>query len=372
MTSPTTRRTTLAQGLDLHNNALNFLRLILASLVIVSHTRPLAGWGDDPHFGKMKLGTIAVAGFFAVSGFLVSGSRLRQRGRNFLIRRFARIFPGYWLCSIITVFGIAAVIGAKRGGWSLVPALKSFASGLGIAGWHGTIGDTLVGAPVTSTLNGSLWTLPYEIFCYLMLAGVVSIVFIRRRLRFWSLLGVAGMTLLGVAAGLHGHTSGLLELVCFFTAGVALNACKDSVELSSRMALLAALVTAGAFQSTATELFAALPFAYLCLWFGAVCPQRLKNIGHKNDISYGVYLYGWPVQQAVTAFHGARLGYAGYTAVALAIAIPFAWASWLLVERPSINYAKRRTSAQAQAEATKPVERGRHYLATPRKVLDDA
>lgn len=352
-------RTTLASGLDLRDNALNLLRLILATAVIVSHSRPLGGFGaDDPYIGHIKLGTIAVAGFFAVSGYLVSGSRLRQPASHFLVRRFARIYPGYWLCLAVTVFGLSALLGAKHGGWSLGEAAGSFLSGLGLIGWPGTVGATLTGLPVDTTLNGSLWTLPYEMFCYLALAGGLSLLFVRRRLRFWSLFGVAVLTLLGVAKGLgDGGTSGLLLLVGFFTAGVAMNAWQDRIELSHRLALLAAVITALSFLSTPTLLFSALPFAYLCLWFGATCPARLKGIGATNDISYGVYLYGWPVQQTLTAYGVAAAGYLAYTAAALALVVPLAWMSWLLVERPANRFAKSRTAARAvrtvpAAEAT--------------------
>ncbi|RNM14767.1 acyltransferase family protein [Nocardioides pocheonensis] len=347
-----TQRPTLASGLDLHDNALNLLRLILATLVIVSHSRPLGGYGDDdPYFGRIKLGTIAVAGFFAVSGYLVSRSRLRQRPSHFLIRRFARIYPGYWLSLLVTVFGLSALIGARRGGWSLGDAAQSFVSGLGLLGWPGTVGSTLHGMPVDSTLNGSLWTLPYEIFCYLALAAGLSLLFVRRRLRFWSLFGVLMLMVAGVLKGAQGGTSGLLLLVCFFSAGVALQAWQESIELSHRFAAVAAVVTAVSFLFTPTLLLAALPFAYLCLWFGAVCPPRLKKIGATNDVSYGVYLYGWPVQQTLTAYGVAGLGYVGYTAVALLAVGPLAWMSWLLVERPANHLAKTRTAARARRAA---------------------
>ena len=91
---------TLATAFDPRHNSLNALRLALATLVIVSHAWPIGGFGNDPHIGDLSFGGWAVAGFFAISGFLITSSRLRSSFSAYLWRRMLRIFPGLWVaCS---------------------------------------------------------------------------------------------------------------------------------------------------------------------------------------------------------------------------------------------------------------------------------
>src|SRR5262245_6149816 len=98
---------TLADGFALRRNSLNFLRLVFALMVIVSHAWPVGGYGDDPRIAGEKLGTWAVAGFFAISGFLIANSRRHAPMGTFLVRRVLRIYPGYLVCLVVVAFAFA-------------------------------------------------------------------------------------------------------------------------------------------------------------------------------------------------------------------------------------------------------------------------
>ena len=93
----------LGAAFDPRNNSLNALRLVFASMVIVSHAWPLGGFGRDPQIGGIAVGRWAVAGFFVISGYLIASSRGRTPFLTFLWRRFLRIFPGLWVCLLVTV-----------------------------------------------------------------------------------------------------------------------------------------------------------------------------------------------------------------------------------------------------------------------------
>lgn len=71
----------------------------------------------------------------------------------------------------------------------------------------------------------------------------------------------------------------------------------------------------------------------------------------EHDISYGMYIYAFQVQQLVAVQGGAALGYWQFSLVALAATVPMAIASWLLLERPVITAARRslRTTKAAPA-----------------------
>ena len=104
----------LGDALRGHNNSLGFIRLVLASLVIVDHAFPLGGFGVEPvagwTIGQTSLGGIAVAGFFAISGYLITKSGLAADILQFLWRRFLRIFPAYWAVLLVTALVIAPIV----------------------------------------------------------------------------------------------------------------------------------------------------------------------------------------------------------------------------------------------------------------------
>src|SRR3954447_2812800 len=100
---------TFGEAFDPKRNAFAFLRMVLAFLVIVSHCFVLGGFGADPISritdGGNSLGEIAVAVFFILSGFLITRSGLGSRSAGrFLWHRFVRIFPGYWVCLLVSAF----------------------------------------------------------------------------------------------------------------------------------------------------------------------------------------------------------------------------------------------------------------------------
>jgi len=338
-------RDTLQTGLDLKHNGLNLLRLVFASLVIVNHAPRLTGVGDELEVFNVSFGGLAVGGFFAISGYLITGSRMHLPGRAFALRRVARIYPAYWLCLIITAFGLSALMGAKRGGWSFEAAVDYVVYGLAMVGGKVVVGGTLDGAPMDAHVNASLWTLPVELLCYIGVGVLLAIGFARLRLRLVSIGGLAVVLLLGVASGVgQDSPSGILSLAASFGSGMALYAWSDRVVLDGRLAVLSAMLFVLSFQTSVTTVLGCLPFAYLCLWLGARCPVLLRGIGARNDISYGVYLYGFPVQQTLTALGVASIGVVGHTLVAFLCVVPLAWFSWLTVERPLNRAAKHYTA----------------------------
>src|SRR5688572_10368973 len=106
----------LGHRFDEGRNSLNALRLILAALVIVSHSWWLGGYGAEPHPGGMKLGTWAVIGFFGISGYLITRSRVHSRSAvSYCRARFLRIFPGLAVCVAAVAFVMAPLAAGLTG-----------------------------------------------------------------------------------------------------------------------------------------------------------------------------------------------------------------------------------------------------------------
>lgn len=359
---------TIAQRLDLRSNSLNAIRLLLAALVIVSHTFPISGHGPDPQWGGIGLGTLAVGGFFTISGYLITSSRLKSGLVSYAWRRFLRILPGFWVCLVFTAFVAARIGGWARGGWSARNALEYVLTYADTS--HPVTIDprTLAGAPFGSW-NGSLWTLRYELACYVA-AGLALCL-----MALWRRSLVAAAFVLATALSLYVHLSGpesgiLFEttlLVPYFLAGVLLLRFADRVPLVGRgaVACVLALILTGVVGQG--EALFPLPLAYLLLWIGASAPRFVRKVGSRNDLSYGMYLYAFPVQQLLVVAGLARLSAGLFAIASILSTVPFAAASWFAVERPAMRAKRlpaqwRRGASTGQLRDPSPPESARAPL----------
>jgi len=332
----------LAGAFDPRSNSLNALRLILATLVIVSHSWPIGGYGRDPGIGDLSLGEWAVAGFFAISGYLITMSRVRSRSVvDYLWRRVLRIYPAFFVVLVVVAFGFAplSVMIAGSGEWNAAASFSYVLRNLGLRvtqmGIPGTLGDV----PYPDVWNGSLWTLWYEFLCYLVLGLVVTVLPGRLVGRATIVAAVACPLAVGAIYAAGVPSLALLNAVTlggYFAAGAVLYCYRDRLPLRGWLAALAAALIVVAAVTTTFRGVAGLPVAYLMMWLGVVLP--LSRVGAKNDLSYGMYVYAFPVQQLlVIVLAGATLPAPVFVGLAVAATIPFAAASWFLVEKPAMR-----------------------------------
>lgn len=156
-----TGRPSLEDSLGQSNNALNFVRLVLAILVIAAHVWPLGGFGTSPTLGGMSLGSWAVSGFFALSGFLIAGSRARSDVVSFFWKRFLRLMPGFWVCllAIAFIFAPVTVLLLPGSSWTPTAAINYVVGNSLLQISERGIDGTLASTPYDIAWNGSLWTL---------------------------------------------------------------------------------------------------------------------------------------------------------------------------------------------------------------------
>jgi len=352
---------TLAAGLDLRRNSLNFLRLVFALLVIVSHAWPVGGYGDDPSIAGEKLGTWAVSGFFAISGYLIANSRRHTTMSTFLVRRVLRIYPGYLVCLVVVAFGFAPISAAIGGGavhWT--SALTYVSDNLLLKVHQEAIQDTLARVPYGAAWNGSLWTLIYEFVCYLAIGVLLCLA---RRWHRALVLAAFGLTAVMYVVERHlGHQGmlasfGFLGAILFAGSAMALFA--DHIPIDWRLGVLAVGLAAASSELHALPWLGALPVAYACMWLGVALP--FQKVGRVNDVSYGVYIYAFPVQQLIMVIlNGHRLSVGITVMIAVAGTLPLAVASWFLVEKRALAL-KGRLTVQSRSRA---VPGGRHRTAT--------
>jgi peptidoglycan/LPS O-acetylase OafA/YrhL len=353
-------RKAIGAALDPKKNSLNFLRLILAFAVVYSHASAVAWLGfRSGDVNGTPLGTIAVYGFFGISGYLIAGSASRNSVGRYLWQRFLRIFPAFWVCLVVTAFALGAIALAispvPHCGFvcylKLHPGPFSFVYSNALLKTN----QTAVASPVLNLANGSLWTLFYEFLCYLLLAALSFLGVMRHR-------GWVALITLGIFAALLVTTlvpglnsmfnlysnivpMNLMPLSLAFLGGTLIYLYRERVPDSAPLAIICIIAFVAtlyldyppAFRLTPTN-FGVFLLAYPLLWLGAHLP--FYWIGAKNDYSYGVYIYAYPLTQLLAYLGAQRVGFVPFMLLTGSVTLAFAVASWWLIEKRALQLKK--------------------------------
>ena len=325
----------------------DYLRIILALCVISWHAFPISYGGRAllsiaaNHWVMAPIDSI-VPMFFALGGFLVPASLARSKSvLTFLALRFIRIQPAL----IMEIVLSALVIGPLL---TTVPLKQYFASHeffgyfLNVVGFmHYTLPGVFQHTPSRHVVNAQLWTIPWEYKVYLLLAlyGALGIARNRWLVLATAIAGCALVTARGLVyvGPLTDPFASLMayRLVLCFLLGVSLYNFRDEVPwnkwlFAGCLAVQAVLLGSGGVWS----LMASFPIAYVTIFLGLTDPPRLWLV-RGRDFSYGVYLYGYAVQQAVADL----LPWAHHWYLNLALSLPVIGAlaafSWFFVEKPA-------------------------------------
>lgn len=310
------RLSELARGTD---NNFNLLRMGAALAVLITHSFVLAiGSGDaEPLRGSlgMTLGSISVDIFFVTSGFLVTGSLLtKQNSIEFIWARVLRIFPALIAMLVLTVFGLGCFFTSLPLSSYLADA-KTYAYLLKdatlITGVTWSLPGVFHGNPYKDVVNGSLWTLPYEIYMYEILATVWIVLWVVKasRVRLFHIailtaVGTAGVLLLVGRFTFNAPSEGgFVKLFFMFFSGAAFHVLKERITISHRMfwLFLIALLASALTNSKLFFVIYRLTLAYLVFFVAYVPSGPIRNYNDLGDYSYGVYIYAFPIQQSIAA-----------------------------------------------------------------------
>lgn len=334
------------------------MRLLLALLVIVSHSTAIGGYGQELRVGGETLGGWAVFGFFGISGYLITRSRLSARNVSDYYRaRLLRIFPAFVVCLLAVAFVFAPLshwVGST-GRYELLDAVSFTVRNLPLylpfLNQEG-ISDTLAtGVAMPNLWNGALWTIGYEFLCYVAIGVLVSVVR-KRQLGPILLTSFLVSTVVRLLSAVHVVSipvmlAGAIPLAISFSAGALLFIYASRVRLDNATAAVAGVLLLAVILAGLVTPLAHLPFTYIMLWLGQRLP--LQRVGSKFDISYGVYIYAWPIQQCLAlAFPNQGLPYWAFVAATTILVAPLAWVSCRFVEQPALRLKRRPTMADRQ------------------------
>lgn len=340
----------------LHSNNFDGLRLLGAVSVLISHQFFLVQHWEPRILSQMSLGTLAVLCFFSISGFLVAKSwdNDPHLGR-FIARRLLRIWPAQAAVVIATVMLVL---------WF---ANSSYAPPTAALSLHKTLLPTAAEVYLRNNLvfmnfewnffpesfdprlNGPLWTIGYELACYALLA-LAACVLKRKWALHCSLIAFPLYVWLKwgahmVEPGNGTSTDAMVVFAPFFLCGALIHGEKALQSLNVGIAIVGAGIGLILLGSEVLGLLLAVPF--VCVLIGLRSWPLLRSAGIYGDLSYGMYLWAWPIQQIGIFWLGRATPFSTLLVVSLVTTAFMALMSWHLLEKQFLRFKSRETIANA-------------------------
>ncbi|MDF3070909.1 MAG: acyltransferase 3 [Polyangiaceae bacterium] len=355
-----------------HDNNFDVIRLLLAALVLLCHSgRALnrSSVSIDPldgvTLGQEDLGHVAVCGFFALSGCLVTASWLNSDSAlSYFRKRILRIYPGFIVAWLVCAFVVLPLSGIA---WSeYVAMIRPGLWAVKLALLRGFGGVTAFPDNPQQALNTSLWSIPVEFGCYILVAVLGFAKVLRSRPAALAVTAVVGVVVAAVplldfvqpASGVLSPLRRPLELLAshvtlphfYFLLGMLAYLFRNELRLSAPLAIGATLILLVAAR-VPPVLHVVTPFCwtYLLLYLAYLPRVPVPLIGPNLDLSYGLYLYGWPIQQFLVMWLEPSLNIWSLFALTVPLTAVAAYFSWTFVERPAqrLNRYFARTPAPA-------------------------
>ncbi len=318
-------------------NNFDGLRLLGAFMVLGSHQFALVGWPEPVAIGPYTFGTIGVLIFFSISGILVAASWKNDPNLiRFASRRFLRIWPAL----AVVVIGLAALAYALRP--TERPAALAFLKNLVfIRSDDGKFFPT----NVYPQLDGSIWTISIEVTCYAIFACIAlaakrwtAVVVLCSAILLFCWLAHFSDAGMRAAALSMGDPTYAVWFGGFFAFGAVLSYWPRLEQFTVVFVVLGVCLLL--IGKISIGLLLMLP--PIVGRVGKSSWWAIRSAGKFGDLSYGVYLFAWPIQQAVIAIVGRNQSWEVLFTISSIITIAFAYASWHLVERQALKFKPRR------------------------------
>lgn len=344
---------------DSRANLFHHIRISAAITVLVSHAFPLCGQTSLEPVQRVtgfSAGYVAVAVFFCLSGFLITRSWVKKPNlRRFISARAFRIYPGLWVALLLTVF----VLGPSMS----VVSLNEYFGSKSLADYlsrNGTLISVRYALPGVfesnhhTEVNGSLWTLPLEMYCYVFVAcfGMIG-VFRRPKVLLFLAILLQLLFIANTTDALPISSDRLrrfLAVGSMFAAGAAFYLYKERILLRKEAAICVMLLIVASLlvpsKAGIISLHLGLPYVLFCVGY---LPQKLAmRWSMKTDLSYGVYIYAFPIQQLAVQIWP-NMNWWQNILFALPFTLICAALSWKLVEKPALNAGRRLNDSDNQS-----------------------
>ncbi|HBM87033.1 MAG TPA: hypothetical protein DD437_00655 [Rhodobiaceae bacterium] len=334
---------------DGRDNNFNLIRCVAALAVLFSHSFSVVFGFDDPYrpllaSTGLSLGSHAVNIFFVVSGLLIMQSWDRSSSPlSFVTARVLRIYPAILVYTILIVFVFGAALSDLTLGsyFASAETWKYLFSVGSLLEPDRTLPGLFQENPDAINVNASLWTIRYEILCYMVLviAGLMGVFKTKKRFTLVALVALTGLlsfSQTSMAGDSQAPYGSIVRFGLCFGIGVAIYHYRDTVRLHwSWLAVsgLLAYLSHGTILGTVT-LYVSV--AYWVLWFAYIPNGSIRSFNKAGDYSYGIYIFAYPIQQAFVATIPG-LSPIQVFLLAGSATLTTAILSWHLVEQPSLK-----------------------------------
>ena len=333
-----------------NNNNFDFLRFLFAIFVVISHSYPLSGGNESSQWiyqisnGQLVLARTGLDGFFIISGFFIFGSLQRSKSLlDYFKKRFLRLFPALFVVLLVTLILAPFVY---KGGIPLYENIEFYTylpNNLSLYNFQPVIKGIFDHNPYHS-INGSLWTIRYEFSLYVGL----SMLFLFRKNSFIAkyLLIICLAVLIIVFNFFLGRFAGssllgmlgyeILDLGTFFVCGSTLAALGFEKIKRKWMLLVAVLIFVISIYFNFYNMVKHLILPIIILLVGFTPLPFFSTFGKIGDMSYGIYIYSFPIQQTLMFFF--NLNTDQLIIYSLLASIVFGYLSWHLIEKKALRY----------------------------------
>lgn len=331
------------------SSGFDYLRISLAVSIILWHSISTSyGQAFELTIWRGPIGLLmhfVLPMFFALSGFLVGGSLDRCPTLiSFFSLRVLRILPALAVEVTLSalVFGpllsthdLASYFGA--------PEFHRYFLNL-LGDIHYVLPGVFATNPLAHTVNAQLWTVPFELQCYAVLGALAVVGLVRRPALLLVLTAAAQLlwVLQAIKLGDNGSSNGASGpvLVISFLVGLLFHLYRDRIALTGRLFALAVFVSLALSALPHGAYYLPIPATYMTVYLGLLDPRR-RGFLFGGDYSYGLYLYGFPIQQAVASIGPAMHHWYLNAAISLPAAFLVAFSSWHIIEKPALAQRRR-------------------------------
>ena len=322
-------------------NNLDIIRFFAAILVAFSHSYPLVQASNDnePLFVFTKqttFGGIAVAIFFIISGFLIPQSFDKSNNlKTYIKSRILRIFPGLFAALAVSAFIIGPLLTSLPIseyfsnpkvykyfiGITLLPNLSPSLPGVFEANTFG------------SFVNGSLWTLKFEFLFYIVVALIGVFKLLNKKFVLFYFIVTLLLSLPNINSNLHN----LFMLGSYFSAGTLLYLFRHQIKLKRSYVIISLILVLFASKIGLFEASIALFGSYLVIYIGYQQKFVFSSFTKYGDISYGIYIYAFPIQQSIIAIFSSNITPFQNFIISLPIIIICSFLSWHLIKKRALK-----------------------------------
>jgi len=336
-------------------NNFDLLRLLCALVVLLNHSYSLVGLPvQDGLFqltGTTASGTFALAMFLVISGYLINQSYWnRPSALSFFSARILRIFPAYLVSILAAVF----LLGPICTDLSLSDYFQQSAT------WKFLLNGSLYKLQFhlpgvftasyfhSSSINGSIWSLSYEFTLYIVLFFLAKSGLFKKKLpnAVIAVLVISMLIALDQVKSInHLHFAGIeagkiINMSVFFFLGVALAILKDKITINTIGFVLFSAFFIGSCWLGINDYVLFFYVPYCTLYLAYLKLPFLKWLTVKGDLSYGIYVYGFMIQQAIVYAFKGNLTVRALLLYSVPISLIVAFASWHLIEKRALKWKR--------------------------------